>query len=107
MEAYPLGTPAGLLAAMAAPLTSLRSLGPQIVPWGVSNDLEDGDVRTREALKFVFSPEGAFFRDFLMEEVRGNAKFVASAAGRCCKCWNGSSTFYGLDCCLWTVARVK
>ena len=54
----PLGAGAGI---MAAPLLALSSLSP--APLG-----EDDDVRAREALKFVMAPEGAFFRDFLMEE---------------------------------------
>lgn len=29
----------------------------------------DSDGRLREALRFVFSPEGAFFREFIMDEL--------------------------------------
>lgn len=44
---------------MFAPLFALN---------GVLPNNSDTDMRTREALKFLLAPEGAFFRDFLMEE---------------------------------------
>jgi aarF domain-containing kinase len=50
---------AGLL---TAPLVAMNSLNFGRL------DTTDDDVRTREALKFILAPEGAFFRDFLMEE---------------------------------------
>ena len=33
------------------------------------NDEKDGDETARSALKFFFSPNGKFFRDFLLEEI--------------------------------------
>lgn len=50
---------AGLLTAPLVAMNSLRFSGV---------DTTDDDVRTREALKFILAPEGAFFREFLMEE---------------------------------------
>ncbi|KAL4452695.1 hypothetical protein ABPG75_008357 [Micractinium tetrahymenae] len=59
------GQLAGALGALGmAPLLLLAPGGG--VPGGTV-DMEDN--RTREALRFVLSPEGAFFRDFLMEEL--------------------------------------
>jgi len=54
----PLSAGLGLL---AAPLMAFSAVG---VPSFSAPD----DVRTREALKFILAPEGAFFREFLMEE---------------------------------------
>jgi aarF domain-containing kinase len=55
----PLAAGVGL---MTAPLLALSTIGagPALV--------DDDDARTREALKFIFSPEGAFFREFLLDE---------------------------------------
>lgn len=50
---------AGLLTAPLVAMNSIRFGGV---------DTTDDDVRTREALKFILAPEGAFFREFLMEE---------------------------------------
>lgn len=52
----PLGIGASLF---AAPLLAMNSLS--VVD-------EPDETKTREALKFILAPEGAFFRDFLMEE---------------------------------------
>jgi len=65
--------PAGAL--LAAPLAF--ALAPAAFATSIINNNsngsfsmgETGDTRTREALKFVFSPEGAFFREFLLDEV--------------------------------------
>jgi aarF domain-containing kinase len=56
-----LAAPAGLL---AAPLLALATLGGAPAP-----PAAPADARTREALKFLLSPEGAFFREFLLDEV--------------------------------------
>jgi aarF domain-containing kinase len=57
----PFSTPlAAGMSLLAAPLMALNAVG-------IGPGLSD-DARTREALKFVLAPEGAFFREFLMEE---------------------------------------
>jgi aarF domain-containing kinase len=65
--------PAGAL--LAAPLAF--ALAPAAFATSIINNNsngsfsmgETGDIRTREALKFVFSPEGSYFREFLLDEV--------------------------------------
>lgn len=55
----PLNVGAGLL---AAPLLALNSISLGNI------ESSPSEIQTREALKFIMAPEGAFFRDFLMEE---------------------------------------
>lgn len=59
------GQLAGALSGLG--MAPLGWVSPNAALPGGSIDMEDS--RSREALKFVFSPEGAFFRDFLMEEL--------------------------------------
>lgn len=75
------GQLAGALSGLAmAPLSGLAALGGGLAggvgggaaaPWqrsgGALASMDMEDSKTREALRFVFSPEGAFFREFLMD----------------------------------------
>lgn len=66
--------PGGQLAGLALSGLSLVALSP-VSSFGSFDDGGGGlpapqtDARTREALRFVFSEQGAFFRDFLTDEV--------------------------------------
>ena len=62
--------PASMTAGLAAPLMALSSpMTMGSFAGGVGGGGVGGDSqRTREALKFVLSPEGAFFREFLLDE---------------------------------------
>ncbi|GAB4818789.1 hypothetical protein N2152v2_005835 [Parachlorella kessleri] len=62
----PMPWPNALPLAAAAPLVSLAPFVGQAPASGSSGS---ETARTREALRFVFSPEGAFFRDFLTNEL--------------------------------------
>lgn len=60
--------PAVVAGSLLSGLAGASNQGSSLIPTRFGGS-EGRDVKSKEALKFVFSPEGAFFREFLMDEV--------------------------------------
>jgi hypothetical protein len=76
-----------------SPFSQAMQLSPLLGREGaILSDGQEGEASTREALRFILSPQGAFFRDFVLDEVCGPSVHLSQLGPFSCYYQISSST---------------